>query len=249
MSLPEFPAIDPCLTREQAVNMILVSISMEETALGRLIEVESEKIKYALDCFEKRNCCSELDRVLEVNESASRLMETVMDIQLILKKKMERALEASPRSCATCSTCSCSSARQARRRCAAFSVIPTALRGGGLLRFCKRQPACSPCAIPLSGNTKILLPSGGRFAVSFNFDFLRLAESAEPLAVELLLTHSAETLVCKRFHSCGSGVSAAVSGSMTLDTPCGASQSRLSFRLISPCGAQSEGGSVSAAEV
>ena len=50
MSMPNIPDIDPDIniTSEQALNLILTSIAMEEMSLSTLMDAESEKIRYVL---------------------------------------------------------------------------------------------------------------------------------------------------------------------------------------------------------
>ncbi len=48
MSLPSFPAVDPPIQREDAVNQILSSIAMEELGLSHILNAEGEKLQYIL---------------------------------------------------------------------------------------------------------------------------------------------------------------------------------------------------------
>lgn len=96
MSLPEFPKPENILSQEQAINAIITSVAMVESALSHIINAESEKIKYAIDCF-KCNCsCEHLQKLLEINKSASALIEQVNDIELILKNKLRLATNCMP---------------------------------------------------------------------------------------------------------------------------------------------------------
>ncbi|MDR0287662.1 MAG: hypothetical protein LBI03_08185, partial [Clostridiales bacterium] len=88
MSLPEFPNSDDILTREQAINAILTSIAMEETALSHVINAEGEKIQYAIKNVQNNNDDESIQKLIEVNRSASCLLERVMDLQIVLKNKM-----------------------------------------------------------------------------------------------------------------------------------------------------------------
>ncbi|WP_129588157.1 hypothetical protein [Clostridium minihomine] len=92
MSMPEFPPHDPYLTRDQALNMLLSSIAMEELALSNIMNAESEKIKYILG-KESQTCPQE---VIEVNNSVTSLLETVAQLQMLLKNKMEKVLDKIP---------------------------------------------------------------------------------------------------------------------------------------------------------
>jgi len=91
MSMPKFPNPDCILTREQAINAILTSIALEETALSHIINAEGEKIQYALQNSCCKNCCDNMEIILEVNESVSCIIEQITDMQLILKSKLRLA--------------------------------------------------------------------------------------------------------------------------------------------------------------
>jgi hypothetical protein len=88
--MPEFPKLDH-LTREQAINSILTSIAMEELALSHILNAEGEKIQYALAA-----CPVDLDKILEVNESVSSLIDQIIDLEIILKNKMRRLAKDFP---------------------------------------------------------------------------------------------------------------------------------------------------------
>lgn len=92
MSMPEFPPHDPYLTRDQALNMLLSSIAMEELALSNIMNAESEKIKYILG-KESQTCPQE---VIDVNNSVTSLLETITQLQMLLKNKMEKVLDKIP---------------------------------------------------------------------------------------------------------------------------------------------------------
>lgn len=90
MSMPNFPKLDD-LTLEQAINSILTSIAMEEAALSHILNAEGEKIQFVLE-----SRCTDIQKVIEVNESVAALMDRVIDLQLILKAKMRLAKEFVP---------------------------------------------------------------------------------------------------------------------------------------------------------
>ena len=46
--MPSFPAANPPIEREDAVNQILSSIAMEELGLSHILNAEGEKLHYSL---------------------------------------------------------------------------------------------------------------------------------------------------------------------------------------------------------
>ena len=95
MSMPKFPNHDTILSREEAINAIITSIAMEETALSHILSAESEKIKY-LTKHINHGSCDDIKMLLAVNESVSSLIERVNDMQLILKNKLRLAVSCLP---------------------------------------------------------------------------------------------------------------------------------------------------------
>lgn len=95
MSMPNFPTISPEMTRENALNMILASIAMEELGLSHIINAEGEKIQCVIkQISEHTNDKQCIEDILEVNRSVESLMNVVMQNQRFLKNKMESVLEA-----------------------------------------------------------------------------------------------------------------------------------------------------------
>ncbi|HHV12401.1 MAG TPA: collagen-like protein [Clostridiales bacterium] len=92
MSMPTFPNISPEITREQALNMILASIAMEELGLSHIINAEGEKIQYVLKELSE-HCGASIEEVIDVNKSVESLMEVVMQNQVFLKSKMDSVIE------------------------------------------------------------------------------------------------------------------------------------------------------------
>jgi len=97
MSNPQSPLNAGSLTRENAINQILTSIAMEEAGMSHILNAEGEKIKYVLGESNgiKPEQLATIDQLLKVNQSVQNLLETVTQQQILLKQKMERALEAS----------------------------------------------------------------------------------------------------------------------------------------------------------
>ena len=97
MSLPSFPNIDPPIQRENAVNQILSSIAMEELSLSHILNAEGEKLQYILGTLPGLSGpAATVEDVLSANKSVRNLLKTAVQNQLLLKSKMQGALEASP---------------------------------------------------------------------------------------------------------------------------------------------------------
>lgn len=100
MSMPKFPEIDPEITCDQALNMILASIAVEELALSHIINAEGEKLQYVLGTLEKKHSCTySLQDVLAVNDSVANMMDLIMQNQMLLKQKTNTALRALAQIC------------------------------------------------------------------------------------------------------------------------------------------------------
>jgi len=96
MSLPQFP-IDPSnLTRDDAINMILTSIAMEEVGLSHVINAEGEKLQYILGTLEGVSGPTgvTVDQLLQANDSVSSLLEQAAANQQALSDKMQAALNS-----------------------------------------------------------------------------------------------------------------------------------------------------------
>jgi hypothetical protein len=99
MSMPDFPPIDPCLSQESALNMILHSIALEEVALSHVINAEGEKIQAVIASMniDGQCCFADMQKLLEVNKSVHDVLEQVKEMQMLLKSKMSRAIEYLPK--------------------------------------------------------------------------------------------------------------------------------------------------------
>jgi hypothetical protein len=98
MSMPSFPEINPDITRENAINMIITSIAMEELALSHIMNAEGEKLQYVLkkmeSCDDSCDNKYSIKELLLVNKSITDLLDSVSQNQMLLKSKMNRALDA-----------------------------------------------------------------------------------------------------------------------------------------------------------
>lgn len=95
MSMPSFPPCGANMTKDEALTMIVASIAMEELALSHIVNAEGEKLQYILGTLPGGNkICASTQEVLEVNQSVNKLLDTVMQSQMLLKGKLERVLES-----------------------------------------------------------------------------------------------------------------------------------------------------------
>lgn len=95
MSMPSFPPCGADMTKDEALTMIIASIAMEELALSHILNAEGEKLQYILGTLPGgQKICASPQEVLAVNKSVTQLLDTVMQSQMLLKGKLEKALEA-----------------------------------------------------------------------------------------------------------------------------------------------------------
>ncbi len=92
MSMPNIPNLNPqiSVSRDDAVNIILSSIGMEELSLAHILNAEAEKIQFALGTLETAGGqASSMTDILETNKLASKMVRNVIKNQMLLSMKME----------------------------------------------------------------------------------------------------------------------------------------------------------------
>ena len=96
MSLPQFPFDPSTITRDDAINMILTSIAMEEVGLSHVINAEGEKLQYLLGTLEGISGPTgvTVDQILQANDSVMALLEQAASNQQALSDKMQAALNS-----------------------------------------------------------------------------------------------------------------------------------------------------------
>ena len=98
MSMPQFPSPDTVLSREQAIDSILISIAMEELALSHILNAEGEKLQYIMKHLnDPDNDCLGAEKLLEANDSVASLIDRIYDLQIILKNKLQIAERILPK--------------------------------------------------------------------------------------------------------------------------------------------------------
>lgn len=94
MSLPNFPNIDPPLTRDGSINEIIASIAAEELSLSHILNAEGEKLQYVLGTLPGLSGGADFGNVLDVNKSVQNTLEEITRQQLMLGAKLNAALDA-----------------------------------------------------------------------------------------------------------------------------------------------------------
>ena len=96
MSMPNIPNLNPqiSISRDDAVNIILSSIGMEELSLAHILNAEAEKIQFALGTLETAGGqASSMNDILETNKLASKMVRNVIKNQMLLSMKMEDTVD------------------------------------------------------------------------------------------------------------------------------------------------------------
>ncbi|MEF9958932.1 MAG: hypothetical protein RR776_03030 [Niameybacter sp.] len=96
MSMPNIPDINPQvgITRDDAVNIILSSIGMEELSLAHIVNAEAEKIQFALGTLETAHgVAASMDQILAVNKSSGKMLRDVIKNQMLLSMKLEDTID------------------------------------------------------------------------------------------------------------------------------------------------------------
>lgn len=183
MSMPVFPEINPDITCENAINMILASIAMEELALSHIMNAEGEKLQYVLKLME--SSCGGLDqnlcKLLEVNKSISGLLDSVSQNQMLLKGKMEKALDALGHTCRSHdSPCVC------KPKCgAAFEAGCVSWCQNAALRWSKTSHRGDCICNNRECPTKIVLCKDGWYSIYFTANVKGVAGCRHDIAAAL----------------------------------------------------------------
>lgn len=258
MSMPEFPEPNPDLTREQALNMILSSIAMEEQALSHILHAEGEKIQYLLGKTQCQKPAVDAEAVLAVNKSVTALLEMVMQNQLILKNKMDKVLEYLPEPTppippkppcpfppeppCPLPPAPCPSLCR-YEPFALFSVIPGKYPCGSALQWiCEgRQTCCRYENFPSDCRT-IPLPRSGWIRISISLDFCPVYTNQKTEILELDIPCPEKKPMSRSFRFNTGQHTGFFSGAAVLQMPCSCSPCHACFFLRIPDGLQIRSG-------
>jgi len=98
MSQANIPNITPTITicRDDAINLLLASIALEELGLAHIINAEAEKIQYVLGTLPGLTPTASLGQILAVNESVQDMLDLVIKKELLLESKLKQVIKIIP---------------------------------------------------------------------------------------------------------------------------------------------------------
>jgi len=132
MSFPNIPDITPDIniTFEEAINLLLTSIAMEEVSLSKLIDAETNKILSVInDCKPKGYA---LHDAILINKSVDETIKNIIKLQMLLQFKLENIKEILPitsttttTSTTTCTTSTCTKTHSSSTTCTQTTTSST----------------------------------------------------------------------------------------------------------------------------
>ena len=96
MSMPNIPTIAPTIsiTQEEAINLQLAAIALEEIGLSHVINSEAEKIQSRLGTLEGLTPeIVPLDELLALDQTVERVLEKVIIKEILLLFTLDRILD------------------------------------------------------------------------------------------------------------------------------------------------------------
>ncbi|WP_051287075.1 collagen-like triple helix repeat-containing protein [Paenibacillus taiwanensis] len=96
MSQANLPNITPTITitRDDALNLLLSSIAIEELGLGHVINAEAEKIQYAVGTLPGLTIPATISDLLAVDASVKSTLQETIKKEMLLSSKLESILNA-----------------------------------------------------------------------------------------------------------------------------------------------------------
>ncbi|MED1945087.1 MULTISPECIES: hypothetical protein [Brevibacillus] len=94
MSQANIPNITPAITvtRDDAINLLLTSIAIEELSLGHIIHAEAEKLQYAIGTLPGLTVPASISDLLLVNASVRQTLQDVARKEMLLQSKLDNIL-------------------------------------------------------------------------------------------------------------------------------------------------------------
>jgi len=247
MSMPKLPEPDTILTKEQAINAILTSIALEETALSHIITAESEKIKYVLSCV-KNDKCTDIGMLLKVNESAANMLDRVNDMQIILKNKLRLACNCLPE-CPHPKPCPPCPPVPPKPPCTTILLASTAYPWQGCSALDLEKKHCCDNGVEVQrheGVTFVLLPASRKYKIEIVLELHSKSESC--ITIEVKVASGNEVIYLKEHMYRDDKQHIELSSVFEPETP-HRKASKLSIRLLSVDSLKILRGKVSITEV
>jgi len=96
VSQANIPNITPNITlsRDDALNLLLASIAIEELGLGHIINAEAEKIQYAVGTLPGLTAPATISDLLTINDSVKSTLQDTIRKELLLTTKLDSILAA-----------------------------------------------------------------------------------------------------------------------------------------------------------
>ena len=104
MSFPKIPDINPNINidLEDAINLLLISIALEEISISELMDAETKKILAVLDGCKHKDIL--IDDVIGINKSVDHTIKDIIKLQMLLQFKLENIIEIIPTTSTTTTT-------------------------------------------------------------------------------------------------------------------------------------------------
>lgn len=124
------------ITTDKAIELLLASIAYEQFALGNLIDAEADKINYAVSLSERG--LATLDEVREINDSAFKILKTVIKKEMLLEFELDDLIDFIPKpsTSSTASTTTTTTTSTATTTTTAISTTTTASTSTTTSRTC-----------------------------------------------------------------------------------------------------------------
>ncbi|MCL2620378.1 MAG: hypothetical protein FWD97_05520 [Defluviitaleaceae bacterium] len=251
MSLPSFNTLGKIPNREEALSAVIASIAMEEVALAKIMEAESEKLRYAIKKM-KSSCDTDMCMLLRINESVENVVGHIVDMQILLKNKLQLALGHLPKPpqpppcppphppkppCPPKPPKPPCPPKPPKHNCSAvFHACNNYRWSSGKTLFLVEDPChkhsniCCIKAERRCGDTFIVLPPYEQFKVEI--DFILLNPCKKPVVVELVHEQGRSVVLSKKYSFDEKKRRIEIRDVLDLRGDL-RSESRLSFRLIS----------------
>jgi hypothetical protein len=96
MSQANIPNITPEITlnRDDAINLLLASIALEEIGLAHIINAEGEKIQYILGTLPDTTVPpATIEDLIIINNNVQSTLETILKKELLLQTKLKNIID------------------------------------------------------------------------------------------------------------------------------------------------------------